>query len=401
MYGYQFLTGLHLITGILVPFFTKEGGMNFSWVMGLQAWFWFWQCALEVPTGIIADIWGRKRSIVAGSIMFLLGIASYVGIPLVFMFFDFFGSHLLSFLARKFSWLMFFLGSFFWALGLALVSGADESLLYDSVVADGREHESKKIINTFNGLHRLGWAIGAPLAGGIGYLFGLKEVIYCMTIPFFLALLIALTLKEPPRKRAAYKETLKNAWTTIRDTRALHGIVANDVLISGALISSLWLHQQLLQTLSVPIIWYGWVQTGFMGVASLILLSGFVAAFEKITGSRREYLTMSALVSASGIALLGFVASQKLAIILAIAVLGFGLARSSPLMNYFNKYIDSRERATAASLRNALQSFATAALNLMVSIIAAWSLTSSFLFLGAAIGVVAFCFPLKEKELID
>lgn len=380
MYVYQFLTGLHLITGILVPFFTEWGGMSFSWMMGLQAWFWFWQCAFEVPTGIIADVRGRKFSIVTGSIMFLCGIAAYVSFP---------------------HWFMFFLGSFFWALGLALVSGADESLLYDSLVADGRAHQSKDIIDRFNGLHRLGWAIGAPLASFIGYAIGLKEVIYCMAIPFSAALLIAFTLKEPQRKRASYGETLKSAWETICHKKALRVITANDILVASSLITAIWLHQRLLQNLSVPIVWYGWVQTGFMGVTVFLLLGGFVATLEKIIGSRHGYLFLSALLPAFGVAILGFIASQTLAIFLAIAVLGFGLARNSPLMNYFNKHVESRERATAASLRNAFQSLAATFFNLITGIIAAWSLTYSFLFLGAAIGFVTLCSPLKEEYLID
>lgn len=379
MYIYQFLTGLHLITGILVPFFSKEGGMNYPWVMGLQAWFWFWQCAFEVPTGIIADVWGRKRSIVAGSSMFLCGIVSYVSFP---------------------HWLMFFLGSFFWALGLALVSGADESLLYDSLVADNREHESKKIIDNFNGLHLLGWAIGAPLASFIAYAIGLKEVIYCMGISFSLALLVAFTLKEPPRKIASYRKTLKSAWETIHNKKALRVITINNVLISGSLITSIWLHQRLLQELFVPIVWFGWVQTGFMGVTAILLLSGLVAALEKIC-SKHDYFLLSALLPAFGITTLGFVTSPALAIFLAIIILGFGFARGSPLMNYFNKYVDSRERATAASLRNAFQSLAAAFFNFVVGIIAAWSITYSFLFLGAAVSFVALCCPLKEEDLID
>lgn len=380
MYVYQFLTGLHLITGILVPFFTEEGGMNFPWVMGLQAWFWFWQCAFEVPTGIIADVWGRKRSIVAGSIMFLCGIAAYVSFP-----------HLL----------MFFLGSFFWALGLALVSGADESLLYDSLIADNREHKSKKIIDNFNGLHRLGWAIGAPLASGIGYLIGLKEVIYCMAIPFSLALFIAFTLKEPSRKRASYRKTLESAWETIRNKKALRMLTVNDVLIAGSLITSIWLHQQLLGELEVPIVWFGWVQTGFMGVTVLILLGELVAMLEKMMGSKRGYLLLSALMPAFGIMIFGFVASPVLAIVLAITVLGFGFARGSPLMNYFNKHVDSRERATAASLRNALQSLAAVFFHLIIVGVSYWSLPFSFFILGASIGVTSLFIPLKEEYLID
>lgn len=380
MYVYQFLTGLHLITGVLVPFFTEKGGMNFSWVMGLQAWFWFWQCAFEVPTGIIADVWGRKRSIVTGSIMFLCGIAAYVNIP---------------------HWRMFFLGSFLWALGLALVSGADESLLYDSLVADGREHESKKIIDNFNGLHRLGWAIGAPLASGIGYLVGLKEVIYCMAIPFSLALFIAFTLKEPPRKKTSYRETIESAWKTIRGKKALRMITMNDVLIAGSFITSIWLHQRLLGELSVPIVWFGWVQTGLMGIATFLLLSGLVVTLEKISGSRHGYLLLSAFLPGFGIIAFGFVTSPALAIFLAIMVLGFGFARGSPLMNYFNKHVDSRERATAASLRNAFQSLAATFFNFVIGIIAAWSLTCSFIFVGAAICFIALCCPLKEEYLID
>ena len=90
-----------------------------------------------------------------------------------------------------------------------------------------------------------------------------------------------------------------------------------------------------------------------------------------------------------------------IAAMLAIVSIGFGLARIGPLTSYMHKYLNDRERATTVSLFNAIRNSARMGYSLLIAIVAQWSLAYAFFFLGAVIGFVAICSPLKEKHLID
>ncbi|MFA6654199.1 MAG: MFS transporter, partial [Candidatus Delongbacteria bacterium] len=62
-YTYDFLKNFMLFSGVLVPFFTQWGGIKFSQIMILQAVFTLGMFLFEIPTGVVADRYGRKTSL--------------------------------------------------------------------------------------------------------------------------------------------------------------------------------------------------------------------------------------------------------------------------------------------------------------------------------------------------
>ena len=95
----------------MLLYFSNIVGLTTSEFFYLQGLFSFFIFALEVPTGIIADKFSRKLSVVLGSVSAVL--ASYL------MF-------------RATSFMDALISEFFIALGFALTSGAFDSLFYDS-----------------------------------------------------------------------------------------------------------------------------------------------------------------------------------------------------------------------------------------------------------------------------
>lgn len=108
----------HFVSAVLVPFFRDWGGIGLDRILLLNAWFMLWAFALEVPTGAIADRFGRKVSATLGYAIGAAAIGVYVSAP-----------RLEVFLAAE----------VLMALGFALVSGAEDALLYDSLVFLGRK----------------------------------------------------------------------------------------------------------------------------------------------------------------------------------------------------------------------------------------------------------------------
>ena len=73
----------------------------------------FWIFVLEIPTGVVADKYGRKTSIILGGLFSAISIS-------IFGFIN--------------NYWAFFLAEFIGALGFALLSGADKALIYDSLI---------------------------------------------------------------------------------------------------------------------------------------------------------------------------------------------------------------------------------------------------------------------------
>src|SRR3989339_1470629 len=110
-YAYAFFKDFAFFTAVLVPFFTQWGGISLVQVQLLQSWFSLWVFIFEIPTGAVADKIGRKHSIALGSLVVSLAVLVYGSIP---------------------RYEIFLLAELLFAVGYALVSGADEALIYDT-----------------------------------------------------------------------------------------------------------------------------------------------------------------------------------------------------------------------------------------------------------------------------
>ena len=113
-YAASFLKNLQFFGPISVPYFLDWLRVDYTRMFILQAWFLFWVFILEVPTGVVADKFGRKMSVAIGCLLFAADML-------------FFG------LSRNYY--LLFAAEFLGAVGMTLISGADQALLYDSLVA--------------------------------------------------------------------------------------------------------------------------------------------------------------------------------------------------------------------------------------------------------------------------
>jgi hypothetical protein len=99
---------------------------------------------LEIPTGALADLLGQEENYLHRFTLLSLGC---------------------NFFAAATCPLMAWIGNFLWVIGFSLVSGADSSMLYDTLKALGRENEYKKIQGRAVGYRMAIMAI-TSLAGG-------------------------------------------------------------------------------------------------------------------------------------------------------------------------------------------------------------------------------------------
>ncbi|MBU1854827.1 MAG: hypothetical protein KKF89_03835, partial [Nanoarchaeota archaeon] len=141
LYFIHFFRQFHFFGAISVPFFLEWLRVDYTKMFILQSWFVFWVFVLEVPTGVIADKYSRKLSIVLSA---------------VFLSSSFF---MWGFITNYY---FLFLAEFLAAIGFTLLSGADKALLYDSL-SDENKIDSKIFFSRYESAGTIGIIIAFPV----------------------------------------------------------------------------------------------------------------------------------------------------------------------------------------------------------------------------------------------
>ena len=103
----------------IVPFYTSNN-LDMHQVMILQAVFSVSIVVLEIPSGYLADVIGRRRTLILGALLGFLGYGIY---------------------SFSYGFTGFLLAELVLGFGQSLVSGADSALLYDSLLDLSKEKE--------------------------------------------------------------------------------------------------------------------------------------------------------------------------------------------------------------------------------------------------------------------
>ena len=311
--------------------FLQRKGLSLTQVGLLEGVAWTITALLEVPTGAIADRWGRKASIAVGASLY--GLAMFL------------------ILAEALS-PAFLLGYALWNSSTAFVSGADSALLYDSLKADGRAGEAAKQSGRYAAINQASQGI-ASLAGAA---LATVDINLCFAICGFLGLAAAglvLTIHEPPRSNEdgdSYLGYWKNLKTAVR-IAARRPVVRALVLLNATIITvPLVVYYVLLQPYSIGV---GLPLAALGIVVIAVQLSTVVASWLAHRTEGRFALTsvvtvaLAVLIAAMAI-LAALPSIPTLALMLAV---GLVPALLTPLLSArLNHLIPSGQRATILSL---------------------------------------------------
>jgi MFS family permease len=375
---------MHFFASVLVPFFRDWGGITFTRIFLLNAWFMFWNFLLEIPTGTIADRFGRKTSVALAALVAGVGALVYSSTP-------------------RFP--VFLCGEVLFATAFTLMSGADEALVYDTLEQLGRSAESKRQFARLESFKLAGIISGALCGSLIAARLGVRAPMLLQALPCLLAFLMALSLVEPgdghggARRALAYHELLRSGIRFFR-THAVLRVLAAD-MVGSATIAWLiiWLYQPQLERVGIGIAFFGIMHAG-MCIGQILLLNS-IERVEALTGSRTRYLLLSAVVPGVAYLVLALAAGPVPTILAILAAATFGLSRPALFISYMNKYIPSEQRATVLSTVSMLRTLAVAVLNP----IAGWLIDHSMAMALAVFGVVAiglaFVTRVEEDHLID
>lgn len=379
-YAFKLLISMHFFSGVLIPFFTQWGGISFAQVMILQSIFLASVFLLEIPTGTVADRFGRKYSLVLGAIVNVAGVSLYVLYP---------------------NFWIFALAEVVWAASGALISGAGEAFVYDTLKELGEEKTSKKIFATMDSYYLVGIMVAAPIGSLLAAKFGLTAPMIVTTIPLFLAFLLGLTFKEPQfaREKESYFETMKKGVKHLKGHKALQILALDSIVISAVAYYMIWLYQKVLENLAIDITWFGFVHAAIT-IGELIVLNNYIQ-MEKWLGSKKLVLFISGLIPGIGFLIVGFSQTAFLSIAAIIITVAFGFTRQTPLNSYMNKYIKSEQRATTMSTISMARKGMFLVFNPLIGFAADISLQNTLIGIGIATTIFAIFSRIEEEHLID
>ncbi len=316
-----------------IVLFWQAHDMNMTHIMGLQAVFATAIVILEVPSGYVADIIGRRKTLLLAACANSCAIIVYSQ-------------------GRGFA--HFLIAELLFAVGFSMISGADAAMLYDTLVVIGQETHYQKFYGRviFYTLCSTG---AASIIGGWLSAINLRLPFYA-TIPLFLfAVLLAMTLREPPRKqlvaRQGYWRELRGilAYVFVKNAQLRWLIIYAGVLM-GLNQAAVWLYQPYFQYTGLPLAYFGMAFASYQIVASLS--SKYAYKIEQHIGAKASLISFTCC-AAAGYLLMGCLVGRFSFILAFFHQFIRGLSRIVTT-DYVNRYAESDVRATVLSSQNLL-----------------------------------------------
>lgn len=309
----------------------EKKGMSLGQIGLLDAVGFVVMALVDVPTGALADNFGRKYLLAAGAFLYALGM---LGIT-----------------TRLFS-VWFFLGFALWNISDPMFNGANTALLYESLDETHEAESFQKILGRANIVMQASQLVASLLGAWLAYQLGMRDCFYVAALGAFGATIVAMSMVEPQRRQKD-----PSAGMSIRNviTRAFAVVRTNPRFGYLAVFSSLLTAVVFLLTF---VIYQPYTVTLGYSIAALgpILVSiklGSIAG-NAITSWAREHvaprLQIAALpvLFATGFVIMAAVHSKYS--VVAIIAMAFIMGVANPTISAeINSLIGSGERATLLS----------------------------------------------------
>jgi MFS family permease len=332
LYAYKFISEFYLVVPILIPYYVSHG-LSSTQVFTVQATYALAVLLFEVPSGYLADVAGRKTTLILGAAFMPLGLAVY------------------AFTGR---FLTFVLAEALIAVANSMRSGCESALIYDTLLELKeaelyKRYEGRAILFT-----RVGTASSAVL-GGIAALAFLRLPFYINIATSTLMLPLALSLMEPQRSKLKAQNPLRDILRIARFSFT-HGEIRHIILyaslIGSTCIIAVWASFLYYESLGISVGLFGVLFAAFQ--LSSAFGSSRAHAVEKFLGLRPAII-LPAVIGPIFILIGAF---RSIAVIPLIMLYAFLWGLSYPIyLDLLNRRIGSEVRATVLSVAQMTTSF--------------------------------------------
>jgi MFS family permease len=314
---------------IVVPFY-ESNGLSMKDIMLLQAVYSIAIVVLEIPSGYLADVIGRRKTLIIGAIFGTIGFTTY---------------------SFSYGFIGFLIAEIILGIGQSCISGADSAMLYDSLLERGEEKKYTRFEGRITSLGNIAEAV-AGIAGGLLAGITLRAPYIAQAFVAFIALPAAITLVEPTRKvpliKAGIMEIVRIARFALFEDRPLRRNILFSAITGTATLTMAWFAQPFFEYTRIDIAWFGLLWTSLN--LTVAITSYWSHSLESKLGQRWSILIIALLIPLGYLALGRFHLPSGL-IILYLFYLVRGFA-TPVLKDYINRVTASHIRATVLSVRN-------------------------------------------------
>jgi len=314
----------------VVVLFYQNNGMGMHEIFLLKAIYSVAIVVMEIPSGWMADVWGRKKTLILGSILGSVGFLMY---------------------SFSYGFMAFVMAEIILGIGHSFVSGADSALLYDSLKADNKQDKYTKQEGRITSIGNFAEAIAGVLGGFLAAI-SLRTPFYFQFAVAAIAIPAAFTLIEPKFNTAKHIHSVRKLVFNIREillsNKNLRIAILLSALTGTATLTFAWLVQPFFKAINLPVEMFGIFWTALnltVGISSV-----FAHRIEMLLGKQKSLLIIIVLI-AVGYFLSGAVINYWGIAFLFLFYLARGLA-TPILKNYINQNTESEVRATMLSVRN-------------------------------------------------
>lgn len=303
--------------------------MNMQQIFMLKSIYSIGIVVMEIPSGYLADVWGRRKTLLMGALLGASGFAMY---------------------SFSFGFWAFAAAELVLGIGHSFVSGADTAMLYDTLKASKKESEYIKQESWISSAGNFAEAF-AGICGGLLASISFRLPFYFQFAVASMAIPAAFLLKEPQLHAKKLAVSFKAILQTVRGT-FLHTELRSALLVSSftgtASLTFAWFVQPYFQKAGLPVSLFGIMWT-------LLNLSVGISSFWSYKIENKLGQQKSLILIILGLSLGYFLASWEISLA-GIAILFFfyilrGIAHPI-LKDYINRYTESEVRATILSLRD-------------------------------------------------
>jgi hypothetical protein len=328
LYGFSFFDQFMIVIALWVPYLATKG-IGMRQFMELQAVFALVILCGEVPSGLLSDLWGRRKTLLLGS---TLKAISFSLLPLWSSYEGFLIYHVMM------------------GIALSMISGGDVALLYDShLAAGGEKSRGTAVLGNAQLAAQTGTTVSALLGGAVVTL-SYGHLLWANALLSWIPMILVLGVTEPPvapdgaKKRP--KELREMLSTTLVRDAATRLVLLNLVASGTGGLVMIWTHQKYWQESGVPLAYFGILLAGY----SLIFgFAGKSAALGSARCGRRPLLAAAGALPV--IACFGMASFPGWGGILlgTLGQVGRGLG-GVLFLNALNEKISSAFRATVISM---------------------------------------------------
>lgn len=318
----------------IIVLFYQSNGLNLREVMSINAIYSVTAALFEVPSGYFSDRFGRKKSILLGTLLITL------------QFFI---------ISNAYSLSIFCMAAIVGGMGSSFISGSDAALLYDSLHSLGKKEAYIKWEGRSYALGTFSEAVAAILGGTLAYSFQLRTPVYVQVFVSMIGVIAALLLVEPPQEKkhqrsnwAQINHILKYVWI---ENKSLRFYLLVTALFGLASLLLAWFAQPFLDFKGVDENMIGYLWAAFnLTVAFFSFNAHKIQSYVK-----PNFLAAIILLSFSfGYIVIGMNTALSIAL-LAMFVMYASRGIAAPVfLNIINQYTPSEMRATVLSLRGLL-----------------------------------------------